>query len=57
MRKNFEMSEEQMNKILEASKPIPYIIVGGIGPPSQQEMANSAWEKLGKEMFSAEEIT
>ena len=50
MRKEFEMSEEQLNKILAACKPVPYIIVGGIAPRSPQENANAAWKSLGKEM-------
>ncbi len=48
--KEYQMTQDQMDKILEACRPIPFIIVGGIGPPSQQQMANSAWCSLGKEM-------
>lgn len=48
--KEYEMSEEDLKTLKEASKPVPYIIVGGLAPPSQQEMANRAWERLGKKM-------
>lgn len=50
MKKEFEMTEEDLNKILEASKPVPYILpnCGRIRTP--QENANQAWENLGKKM-------
>lgn len=50
MRREFKMSEEQYNTLLEAMKPVPYMIIGGMAPPSQQENANNAWKKLGEEM-------
>lgn len=50
MRKEFEMSEEQKAKIMDACKPVPYIIVNGTAPRSQQENANDAWEALGLEL-------
>ncbi len=50
MRKNFEMTVVQLEKLLEASKPVPYMIFGGREPSSPQENANRAWGELGKEM-------
>lgn len=50
MSKKFEMTEEQLEKLLEASKPVPYMIFGGREPTSPQENANRAWAALGKEM-------
>lgn len=50
MRREFEMNEEQVARILEASRPVPYIIVGGVSPSSPQENANRAWAALGREM-------
>lgn len=49
-RREYEMTEEQLEKILEASKPVPYIMVGGMPPPSPQEVANAAWSRLGDEL-------
>lgn len=49
-RTTFEMSEEQLADIQDACKPVPYMIVGGMPPPSPQENANRAWQRLGKEM-------
>jgi len=50
MRKQFTMTKEQQDKLLEACRPLPYIIIGGMAPPSQQERANIAWRELGREM-------
>jgi len=50
MRIDFEMTEEQLSTLLEASKPVPYLIIGGREPSSPQENANRAWKALGKEM-------
>lgn len=49
-RKLFEMTEAQFGKILDASKPVPYMIFGGREPSSPQENANRAWEALGDEL-------
>ena len=51
MKTEFEMTEEQHSKLIEACQPVPYIIVtGGAGPPSPQRNANAAWQSLGDEM-------
>ena len=50
MRKEYEMTQAQLDRILDACKPVPYIVVGGIEPSSPQENANHAWGALGKEM-------
>lgn len=49
-RKNYEMSEADLLKIMEACKPVPYIIIGNTMPRSPQENANDAWAALGKRM-------
>lgn len=43
MRKNYEMSEAQLARLLGACQP-------GVSPRSPRENANSAWCELGKEM-------
>lgn len=49
-RTNYEMTEEDLQRILDASKPVPYIVIGGHMPSSPQENANRAWEALGERM-------
>ncbi len=44
------MTQEDLNIILNACKPVPMIMLQCGTPPSQQEMANNAWKALGKKM-------
>jgi hypothetical protein len=50
MRKEFEMTQEDLNQILAACKPVRYMVFGGYEPKSPQENANDAWRSLGKKM-------
>lgn len=50
MRKEFEMTEAQFNTLMEACKPVPYMVIGGMEPRSPQENANAAWCALGREL-------
>lgn len=49
-RTSYEMTEEDLEKILTASKPVMAIAVGGMAPSSLQENANRAWARLGEKM-------
>ncbi len=49
-RTNYEMTEEDLKALLEASKPVTYMVFGGHEPSSPQENANRAWASLGKKM-------
>jgi nitrogen regulatory protein PII len=49
-RTEYEMSEADLEAIMNAIAPVPYIMVGGYAPRSQQERANSAWDALGQKM-------
>lgn len=57
----FEMSQEQLDKLMNASKAVPAIMlhIGG-GPRSPQQNANDAWSSLGEEMgfdhFTVEQV-
>ena len=48
MRKEYKLTDEELEQFLNASKPVPYIIVGGRGPRSSQEKANIIWQSLGE---------
>lgn len=50
MTKEYEMTPEQRDRIMEACKPVPYFVVGGMPPRSQQENANDAWKTLADEL-------
>lgn len=49
-RTNYEMTQAQCDALLAAMKPVPYIVVGGMAPRSQQENAKAAWAALGAQM-------
>lgn len=49
-RKEFEMTEADLAALVRAMKPVPYMIIGGMAPRSQQENANEAWTRLGAKM-------
>ena len=48
MRKEFELTDEELGRLLDADKPVPYLIFGGLPPSSPQEKANSAWQSLAE---------
>lgn len=49
-RREYEMSQEDLDILLEAMKPVPLIMLQCGTPPSQQERANAAWKALGDKM-------
>ena len=49
-RTNYEMTQADLDKILDACKPVPYMVIGGHAPSSPQENANRAWAELGSRM-------
>jgi hypothetical protein len=48
LRKEFEMTQKELDEILDACKPVPCMLIGGHEPPSAQENANQAWQRLAK---------
>lgn len=49
-RTNYEMTEADLEKILDACKPVPMIMLQCGPGRSQQERANDAWAELGGRM-------
>lgn len=49
-RTEYKMTEADLKELLEACKPVAYMVMGGRGPSSPQENANRAWASLGKKM-------
>ena len=50
MRKRYEITEDQLATILDACKPVNYMIIGGVEPRSPQQNANDAWQRLGAKL-------
>lgn len=49
-RTNYEMTEEDLKAILDASKPVTAMMIGSYVPSGPQENANRAWQSLGEKM-------
>jgi hypothetical protein len=50
-RAEFEMTEQQFDRLLSAMQPVPYMLgAGGVPPRSVQENANDAWKALADEL-------
>ena len=50
MRKEYEMTTDDLATILDACKPVRCMMIGGIAPRTPQENANYAWENLARKM-------
>ncbi len=49
-RVEYEMTEKDLEEILEVCKPVPLIALNCGMPDSPQENANRAWKRLGEKM-------
>jgi hypothetical protein len=49
-RREYEMTEADLNEIMDACRPVPLIMLQCGMPPTRQERANNAWAALGKRM-------
>lgn len=49
-RTEYEMTQEDLDNLMDAMKPVPMIMLQCGTPPSQQENANRAWAALGTKM-------
>ena len=46
MKREYEMTEEELKELMDAGKPVPYLVFGGIPPASPYENAMRAWDAL-----------
>lgn len=49
-RTEYEMTEDDLAELLEASKPVAVMKIGNYAPKAPQENANNAWARLGEKM-------
>jgi len=49
-RTTYEMTEKDLEKILDSCKPTPVMMIGSYTPATPQENANKAWKELGYKM-------
>jgi hypothetical protein len=46
----FRLSDKQLERIKKASRPVTYVVIGGMEPASPQENANAAWRLAAAEL-------
>lgn len=46
MKELYTLQEDEFVELVEASKPVPYLIAGGMSPPSQYDNAMRVWGKV-----------
>ena len=46
MRKEYELTDDQLSRLYDASKPVPLIALQCGMPASPQEVANAVWKAL-----------
>ena len=47
MRKEFTLSDNDLQQLYDAAKPVPYLVFGGVEPMSPTEKSNAVWAQLG----------
>ena len=39
----YRLTDEEFNRLMEASKPVPYMVIGGVEPESPYDKAKRVW--------------
>lgn len=47
-RRQYALTDEQVKRLTSASRPVPYLVIGGVEPASSQQNANAFWRALGE---------
>jgi hypothetical protein len=45
---DYRMTDEELEELKKASRPVPYLIMGGMPPPSPRENAMRVWRKIAQ---------
>lgn len=45
----YELADTEYQELLDASKPVPYMVFCGMEPTSPRERAERIWQRLSKE--------
>ena len=44
--KTYRMTDDELNMLMNASKPVPYLVFGGIEPRSPRDNAMDVWRTV-----------
>lgn len=50
MAQRYRLTDEQLEKLLEAGKPTTYLIFGGMAPSSPQDRVNREWQSIAEQL-------
>lgn len=50
MRIEYELTDEQRKRVLDASQQVRYLVANGTEPRGPRENANAVWESIGNEL-------
>lgn len=43
----YELTQDELTELLDACRPVPVMLIGGIAPRSAQQNVDEAWRRLG----------
>jgi hypothetical protein len=46
--KEYTLTEEELQELFDAAKPVPYMIIGGNPPPSSYNRSLSVWKRVAE---------
>lgn len=46
--KNYRLTHEELAEIIEASKPVPYMVIGGVEPQSPRDKVMAIWRRVAE---------
>lgn len=49
-RKEYVLTDDQYARLMAASQPVPYLVVGGIEPETPHEKAFRIWRQIADEL-------
>lgn len=50
MKREFEMTEADYAALMEACKPVPYLVANGVVPESPRDRVMAVWLEMGERM-------
>ncbi len=42
----YKLTEDEFAQLMEASKPVPYMVIGGVEPQSPRDKSMRIWERV-----------
>lgn len=46
--KRYQLTDQEFEELMDASKPVPYLVFGGVPPDSPREKAERIWRRIAQ---------